>query len=600
MGFRRYYIFIFFCFFIFSTVLTAQNNKSEGRVEDIQSFCSNLKGFNLLGKFDVSWSNRGFNEKEFQVIQDLGFNFVRLPIDYRTYTLTQNWNYFVESRLKNIDDAVAWGEKYNVHVCINLHRAPGYCVNPTDNLPANQQLDLWTDTLAQSVFVNHWEFFANRYKNISPEKLSFNLVNEPHDVSEETYVQIMKQAITAIHEITPERIIFVDGLNYGGGTLLSLKDHANIAQAIHCYQPFQLTHYKAGWVDGSDSWQVPRWPVLMVNNYLFGPWKNEYKSPLIFKGNFTSGTEIIVNVNRVSIISQLQIKADNKIIFTKNFVCGADPGEDFTIVENTQWGYQNISNKDFSVTLSDSASSLSFENAEGDWMTINSISLVEGADTAAYFLSDNSWGEKQDTYRIDETKNIKTEDGENVLPFQEYQNTFTLALENNIPFMVQEFGVFNKTPYKVTIDFLSDIVDFFRENNVGWALWNLEGSFGILNSGRSDCDYELYQGFQLDRPMYEILKSSPATTQKKFEFIKSNRLYPSPAKNELFFSNNSLNGKTTIQIRDVLGFLVKSVEVQSYKNEIIKLDVSDLKSNIYFVSVQSGGKYFTEKILIHK
>jgi len=32
---------------------------------DLTAFCSTQKGFNLLGKFDVSWSNTGYTEKEF-------------------------------------------------------------------------------------------------------------------------------------------------------------------------------------------------------------------------------------------------------------------------------------------------------------------------------------------------------------------------------------------------------------------------------------------------------------------------------------------------------------------------------------------------------
>jgi aryl-phospho-beta-D-glucosidase BglC (GH1 family) len=184
-------------------------------VTDIKTFCSNQKGFNLFGKFDVSWSNSGFSQKEFAVVHDLGFNFVRLPLDYRTYTLAGNWDSFTETKLLNIDQAVQWGEQYNVHVCINLHRAPGYCVNTADNLPSNQKLNLWTDSVAQKAFVNHWKMFAERYKNISAERLSFNLVNEPTNVSETAYVLVMKKAIDAIHKITPNRLIFVDGLGYG-------------------------------------------------------------------------------------------------------------------------------------------------------------------------------------------------------------------------------------------------------------------------------------------------------------------------------------------------------------------------------------------------
>ena len=151
---------------------------------DLVKFCSEQKGFNLLGKFDVSWSNDGYSETEFKLIHELGFNFVRLPIDYRTYTQAGDWNKFIETEVAEIDNAVKWGQENKVHVCINLHRAPGYCVNAA-TLPINQQLNLWTDTAAQNAFIRHWEFFANRYKGIDPALLSFNLVNEPSNVTGE-------------------------------------------------------------------------------------------------------------------------------------------------------------------------------------------------------------------------------------------------------------------------------------------------------------------------------------------------------------------------------------------------------------------------------
>ena len=592
------YILFFILYFlgIVPFVMSQSLNKSESSA-NLSTFCSNQKGFNLLGKFDVSWSNKGFKEKEFQVIKDLGFNFVRLPLDYRTYTLTGNWNYIIENRIKNIDEAIQWGAQYNIHVCINLHRAPGYCVNSSASLPVNHQLDLWTDTVAQNVFVNHWKFFANRYKDISPERLSFNLVNEPSNVSEQEYVHVMKKAIEVIHEISPERIIFVDGLNYANEIILSLKDEPNIAQAIHCYSPFNLTHYKAGWVGGSDEWPIPTWPILWISDFLYGPWKSEFQSALVFQHNFPKGMEIIVNVRQVSIESTLRIKADNKTIYTKNFVCGPNPGVDFTKIIETQWGYQNISNKDFSVTLNEQAASIAFDNSSGDWMTINYISMIEGSDTVTYYISDNTWGEQQETYIIDETKTIKTIDGNDVLPFESYRNSFLLAKENNIPFMVQEFGVHNKTPHNVTVAFLDDLSNLFFENNVGWALWNLNGSFGILNSDRPDCNYEFYNGFNLDREMYESLMKHDITNSKYLKVIDTFKIFPIPAKNELYISNKSMNGKTSVQINDITGRLIKIFEIKATENEIIKLDISELKSSLYLITISNRDRFFTGKFL---
>jgi aryl-phospho-beta-D-glucosidase BglC (GH1 family) len=472
---------------------------------DLDLFSANLRGFNLQGKFDTFWSNNGFREEDFRMISDLGFNFARLPLDYLTYTQWGDWNVFLESEVAEIDQAVEWGKKYGVHICINLHRAPGYSVNVSDQIPANQQLNLWTDAAAQNAFVNHWEYFADRYKDVPTDELSFNLLNEPANVDESTYVSVMQKAIDRIHGINPNRVIFVDGLNYANDLILSLKNVPNVIQAIHAYEPFVLTHYKASWVDGSDTWPVPVWPMIDISSYLFGSWKPEYQSSLIIQGNFSEGAEIIINVKQVSIESTLEIRLDDQVIYTKHFVCGPDLGEDWTEINLTQWGYQNISNKDYSVVFPSDGSSLTISNTEGDWMTYNQITINSTGSDLTIIPGNNSWGSKQDSYLIDSEGNMTDADG-NPLILRELQKKLNTAEEENIPVMIQEFGVHNQTPHSVTLAFLSDLVPIFRKFKLGYALWNFEGSFGIINSGRSDCNYETYEGVLLDREMLEILR----------------------------------------------------------------------------------------------
>ena len=72
-----------------------------------EDFTSNWRGFNLLGLFTLEWSNEGYREEDFEMISEFGFNFVRLPIDYRTYTAKNNWLEFDQAGLSYIDDAVA-------------------------------------------------------------------------------------------------------------------------------------------------------------------------------------------------------------------------------------------------------------------------------------------------------------------------------------------------------------------------------------------------------------------------------------------------------------------------------------------------------------
>ena len=98
------------------------------------------RGFNLLEKFYLQSGRKPFLEEDFRLISKLGFNFVRLPMDYRLWIKDGNWEEFDEATLAEIDQAVAWGEKYGIHVAINFHRAPGYTVASPP-----ERTSLWTD-----------------------------------------------------------------------------------------------------------------------------------------------------------------------------------------------------------------------------------------------------------------------------------------------------------------------------------------------------------------------------------------------------------------------------------------------------------------------
>jgi len=72
--------------------------------------------------------------------------------------------------------------------------------------------------------------------------------------------------------------------------------------------------------------------------------------------------------------------------------------------------------------------------------------------------------------------------------------------------MVGEWGAYNKTPHEVTLRWMEDDLKTFRRAGLGWALWNFRGSFGILDSGRADVQYEDFNGHKLDRKMLQLLQ----------------------------------------------------------------------------------------------
>jgi endoglucanase len=210
------------------------------------------RGFNLLEKFNVGQAHQ-FREEDFRLIAKLGFNFVRLPMDYRCWIKNGDWEQFDEAALRDIDQAVAWGQRHGIHVCLSFHRAPGYTVAR----PA-EKTSLWTDEKTQAVCARHWAMFARRYRGIPNERLSFNLLNEPAGAKPAAYVAVVRKLVQAIRAEDLERLIIADGWQYGNIPLPELRE-LRVAQATRGYSPFELTHYQASWANGG-RFPLPQWP----------------------------------------------------------------------------------------------------------------------------------------------------------------------------------------------------------------------------------------------------------------------------------------------------------------------------------------------------
>ena len=131
------------------------------------------RGFNLLEKFTLA-CNQPYQEWDFDFMVEWGFDFVRLPTDYRIWTISPGQ--YDQKPLQEIDQAIEWARARRIHVNLCLHRAPGYCVNPP-----KEKLDLWAEGAdgeeARRQFSEQWRMFANRYQGIPTEELSFNLIN---------------------------------------------------------------------------------------------------------------------------------------------------------------------------------------------------------------------------------------------------------------------------------------------------------------------------------------------------------------------------------------------------------------------------------------
>jgi len=335
------------------------------------------RGFNLQGRFASPghpYDGPAFEEQDFATMADWGFDFARLPLAYWSWGSRDDWSVIREEPLKQIDRAVELGRQHGIHVNINFHRIPGYCINGRELEP----MDLFSGRKAErdkalEAAVFHWKTFATRYKGIPSRQLSFDLINEPPWVKPyegylvERYEEIVRALVAGIREVDPGRLIVADGLDLGQTPVMELAD-LGVAQSTRGYLPKAVSHHTATWVpkDEFESFEVPTWPLV---------------------------------------------------------------------------------------------------------------------------------DRKGETWDRDRLKRVLIE------PWQR------LAAKG-VAVHVGEWGCFNQTPHGVALAWMADFLSLWKEAGWGWALWNLRGSFGVLDSERADVAYEDYKGRKLDRKMLELLRSS--------------------------------------------------------------------------------------------
>ena len=324
------------------------------------------RGLNLLGMFrcpsiglrpDPRVEGH-FVEWEFEALREWGFNFARLPLDYRILIGEDNWLELDERKMKHLDDAIEWGRRHGIHVQIALHRIPGYCI-----LDRTEPFPLGTSPVAQEAACRMWAAFAKRWKGIPNENLSFNLFNEPtRHTAGANYLPLAIKLIKAIRDEDPERFIMADGNSCASVPVPELYGLRSVGQAFRGYVPHALTHYGADFIRGIPK-EPPTWPLT--------------------PGYASAG---------------LMRSPENELA---KFQSALDAGE---------------------------------------------------------FC------------------------------------------------MIGEFGCRPDVPHEVALAWMEHCLKLWKEKNLGWALWNLRGTFGILDSGRRDVGYEDFHGHKLDRKALELLR----------------------------------------------------------------------------------------------
>lgn len=479
--------------------------------EIIDSNMSHLKGFNITNFLNATaggQSSHNYDPKEsdFQYISELGFNFARIAFDYAFFTYSFVDYNFDPVKLKKLDDTIMFARKHNVHVMLAMHSAPGHSLVRRDF----DGFTLFSNREQQEAFINQWKTLAERYKGIPNSELSFNLLNEPNSTR---YEPLALEVVKEIRKIDPDRLIISDSMHFKTPAQSLLE--FGVVTSTRGYYPSEISHYRASWIDNSFYFPRPSWPLYLIpgtldaNNGESNPWEITFEEPL--KSDYSFGLKISQVSNKIT----LKVYADEMEVGDWDVVCTDGEGK-WSRVELNNYNnlYENHFDYFIYFDIPQGTKKITVKAFDGGWVnfyegTVEPV-IEDGNPSFHIPLMPKYKGTSIAGINFDKDNKMHAPkqfyyDRERVEQVQ-YTESFVYN-KNGGQVFVGEFGVHNYTPHQATLDFIRDLLEIYKENDWGWALWNLRGEFGILDNGRTDAETVDFHGHKLDVKMHELLKS---------------------------------------------------------------------------------------------
>ncbi len=288
---------LFFVALVCATTMmnSCREESTDGKVNDFRI----RRGTNLSHWLSQS-EERGearrqhIQEDDFERLEQLGFDFVRIPIDEVQFwdeegdQLPEAWNLLTNA----LDLAV----KHHLRAIVDLHIIRSHYFNAENEGGANANT-LFTSEEAQQNLVDMWYQLSDALKGYSTDSVAYEFMNEPVAEDHEQWNQLIAKVHKALREREPQRTLVIGSNRWQGyETMKYLKvpeGDKNIVLSFHYYNPMLLTHYGAWWTPLGKYKGKVNYPGVLVS-------KEDYEAaPDSIKSQLEPFTQQEWNIDRI-------------------------------------------------------------------------------------------------------------------------------------------------------------------------------------------------------------------------------------------------------------------------------------------------------------
>ena len=240
------------------------------RPRRIEAVLDELAGKEYTKEFWKKFCENYITEADVKAMAELGYNSVRVPINYRLFMEESEELIWIEDGFAILDRFLEWCEKYRIYAFIDLHGAPGGQTGANIDDCIDDMPRLFLDQHNFDRGVALWRRIAQRYKDRWIVG-GYDLLNEPirpkrteKDIDVDYLVprliEFYEKSIEAVREIDRKHLFTLEGHHWASEqNVFSRKYDEKAVLHFHRYGVVPDISSLQPYIDTANKWGMPLW-----------------------------------------------------------------------------------------------------------------------------------------------------------------------------------------------------------------------------------------------------------------------------------------------------------------------------------------------------